>query len=235
MPWPSRRRSGRRREGLVVVADYQSAGRGRFDRRWDAPPGKSLLFSVLARPSTAELPPSRRHLAVAAVALALAQAALRTAGVRLALKWPNDLVAPAQDRKVAGILAEAAPGDAVVIGAGVNVELGARGRFLPRSASWAARRAGRGPRRGAGGPGQPLRPLGRGCPPLPGLVLDPGQGGHRELCGWGVPTSRGRAVDVDDDGRLVVRTGPGDPVPGRLVTVAAGDVAHDRPERLGSP
>ena len=42
--------------GLVVVADYQTAGRGRFDRRWESPPGKSLLFSVLLRPSEQELP-----------------------------------------------------------------------------------------------------------------------------------------------------------------------------------
>ena len=62
--------------GLVVVADYQTAGRGRFDRRWESPPGKSLLFSVLLRPSEQELPAPRRHLAVAAVSLALVEGAV---------------------------------------------------------------------------------------------------------------------------------------------------------------
>ena len=87
-------------EGLVVVADHQSAGRGRFDRRWEAPAGKSLLFSVLLRPAYAALPANRRHLVVAAVSLAVVDAARAVAGAELQLKWPNDLVAA--DRKLAG-------------------------------------------------------------------------------------------------------------------------------------
>jgi BirA family transcriptional regulator, biotin operon repressor / biotin---[acetyl-CoA-carboxylase] ligase len=136
-------------EGMVLLADYQTAGRGRFDRRWESPPGKSLLFSVLLRPSREELPTARRHLAVAAVSLALVEAAREVAKIEVQLKWPNDLIVAtgpdragtggagtagegtagegtagegaAGDRKVAGILAEATADGAIVVGAGVNV------------------------------------------------------------------------------------------------------------------
>jgi BirA family biotin operon repressor/biotin-[acetyl-CoA-carboxylase] ligase len=81
-----------------------------------APPGASLLTSVLLRP---DLPADRRHLLVTAAALAMAEALEATTGVVAGLKWPNDLLVG--DRKVCGVLAEAA-GDAVVIGLGVNVE-----------------------------------------------------------------------------------------------------------------
>ena len=91
----------------MAVADYQSAGRGRFDRRWESPPGKSLLFSVLLRPGEQELPAPRRHLAVAAVSLSLVDGAKAVAGAEVQLKWPNDLVV--DDLKLAGVLAESAP------------------------------------------------------------------------------------------------------------------------------
>ena len=99
-------------DGLVVVADVQTAGRGRLDRTWEAPPGSSLLVSVLLRASPA--PPR----AVMAAGLALAGAVAEVAGVAPALKWPNDLVVG--DRKLAGLLAEA-DDDALVVGAGCNV------------------------------------------------------------------------------------------------------------------
>ena len=91
-------------EGIVVVADHQSAGRGRGDRRWVAPPGGSLLLSVLVRP------PARVAGAVSmAAALAMVEAVEQVAGVEARLKWPNDLVVatPEGDRKLAGLLAEA--------------------------------------------------------------------------------------------------------------------------------
>ncbi|HEX6310941.1 MAG TPA: biotin--[acetyl-CoA-carboxylase] ligase [Acidimicrobiia bacterium] len=103
-------------EGLVAVADHQTAGRGRRGRTWEAPPGASLLCSVLLRP---QLPPERLQLVAMAAAIAMAAAVERTAGFRPALKWPNDLVVG--DRKLAGLLAEA-DGEAVVVGIGVNVE-----------------------------------------------------------------------------------------------------------------
>lgn len=91
-------------EGIVVVADHQSAGRGRQARTWLAPPGGSLLVSVLLRP------PSRAAGSVTmAAAVAMAEAVEEVAGVVAGLKWPNDLVVATADgdRKLAGILAEA--------------------------------------------------------------------------------------------------------------------------------
>ena len=106
-------------EGLVAVAEHQTAGRGRRGRTWEAPPGANLLVSFLLRP---RLPLERRHLVVAAVALAAREACIATGGEALAavvgLKWPNDLLAGGQ--KLAGVLAEA-DGDAVVVGMGLNV------------------------------------------------------------------------------------------------------------------
>jgi BirA family biotin operon repressor/biotin-[acetyl-CoA-carboxylase] ligase len=107
-------------EGLVVSADFQTAGRGRLDRRWESPRGANLLASVLLRPSC---DPGDLHLSTGAVALAAADACRDQAGVDAALKWPNDLVA--DGRKLAGVLAEAEFSgrrlDAVVVGIGVNV------------------------------------------------------------------------------------------------------------------
>ncbi len=117
-------------EGLVMVADHQTAGRGRAGRSWTAPPEASLLLSVLLRP-----PASLMDLTTMALAVATSEALESVAGVSARLKWPNDLVWPgdgsAADRKLAGILAEvdwpagSPPGSdatvAVVVGIGINV------------------------------------------------------------------------------------------------------------------
>jgi BirA family transcriptional regulator, biotin operon repressor / biotin---[acetyl-CoA-carboxylase] ligase len=102
--------------GLVVVADEQTAGRGRLGRTWEARPGSSLLVSVLLRDAG---DPARTpgHVVMAA-GVALAAAVEDVAGIGAGLKWPNDLVV--DDRKLAGLLAEA-EGDALVVGAGCNV------------------------------------------------------------------------------------------------------------------
>jgi len=102
-------------EGVVVAADHQTAGRGRLDRRWEAPPGSSLLMSMLFRP-----PRSVTHLNLvnAAAGIAASDACNEVAGFRPLLKWPNDVVV--DDRKLAGILAEVV-GQAVVVGIGLNV------------------------------------------------------------------------------------------------------------------
>jgi BirA family biotin operon repressor/biotin-[acetyl-CoA-carboxylase] ligase len=107
-------------EGLVVVADHQSAGRGRLGRRWEAPRAANLLVSILLRP---RLPVDARHLASAVVALAAADACQALSGVAVEVKWPNDLLVGG--RKLAGVLAEADVGaedrSPIVVGIGINV------------------------------------------------------------------------------------------------------------------
>jgi len=99
----------------VLFADHQTAGRGRLDRRWDAPPGTNLLVSLLFQGgSPIEL---MRRVAIAAVT-AVAPSRIGAAGVDARLKWPNDILV--EDRKLAGMLAQRA-GDTIVIGLGVNV------------------------------------------------------------------------------------------------------------------
>ena len=123
-------------DGVVAVAEHQTAGRGRLGRRWEAPAGANLLASVLLR---LDLPVAHRHLASAVVCLAAADAAEAVAGLRLGVKWPNDLVA-GDGRKVAGVLAEAdvAPAaaasagwPAIVVGIGINVNWPAVDTELP--------------------------------------------------------------------------------------------------------
>ena len=98
-------------DGSVLVADHQTAGRGRLNRRWDALPAANLLFSVLLRPTW---DPDRHPLATTTLAVATVDA-LGTHGVRAAVKWPNDvlLVGGTAPGKVAGILAELVAGGPV--------------------------------------------------------------------------------------------------------------------------
>jgi BirA family transcriptional regulator, biotin operon repressor / biotin---[acetyl-CoA-carboxylase] ligase len=106
-------------EGLVALADFQTAGRGRMDRRWVSPPRSSLLCSILLRPS---LEPDQLQLVVALVALSARSALERLSGLRVALKWPNDLVVGGD--KLAGLLAEIVSHGSelsVVVGIGVNL------------------------------------------------------------------------------------------------------------------
>ena len=105
--------------GTVVVADAQTAGRGRQGRLWHAPPCTCLLFSVLLRPA---LPPAQWPHALWPLAVALAEAVEHTAGARPAVKWPNDLML--RGRKLGGLLAETTRGG-VVVGAGLNVNFAA--------------------------------------------------------------------------------------------------------------
>jgi BirA family biotin operon repressor/biotin-[acetyl-CoA-carboxylase] ligase len=112
-------------EGNVVVADHQTAGRGRLGRVWQAPPRASLLVTALLRPT---LPVTDMHLVTIAAALAAADACSAVAGVRPGLKWPNDLVVESDGatRKLAGLLAESIVEggriSAVVLGMGLNVQ-----------------------------------------------------------------------------------------------------------------
>jgi BirA family biotin operon repressor/biotin-[acetyl-CoA-carboxylase] ligase len=105
-------------EGQVLVAEEQTAGRGRAGRTWVSLPGASLTFSVLVRPTS--VPPAARGWLPLLTGVAVADAVRSAAGVAAVLKWPNDVLVG--DRKLAGILAEQSPpGDAVVIGVGLNV------------------------------------------------------------------------------------------------------------------
>lgn len=116
-------------EGTVVVADEQTAGRGRMGRRWVAPPGTCLLCSLLFRPS---LPLSRVGWLTMLTTMAAADAVERLTGLRPGLKWPNDLVVRARGpagewKKLAGVLTETGlTGDRldfVVVGIGINVNV----------------------------------------------------------------------------------------------------------------
>jgi BirA family biotin operon repressor/biotin-[acetyl-CoA-carboxylase] ligase len=91
--------------GSIVIADYQTAGRGRHERRWEAPPGTALLASFVLAP---------RPL----LSLAAGVAAAEACGPEVRLKWPNDLLLGG--RKLGGILVEATPRKAVV-GIGINL------------------------------------------------------------------------------------------------------------------
>ena len=142
-------------EGYAVVADYQSEGRGRLARRWEAPPGTAVLCSILLKP---DLGPEQLHLAAWAVALAAVRACRAAAGVELSLKWPNDLIAGGArargDRTegrrhlVGDIAAPSRTGNAVrrvagspsgiVVGIGHQRELARRTgrRWTPRTQGW---------------------------------------------------------------------------------------------------
>ena len=191
----------------VLVADHQRAGRGRLDRRWDAPPGSNLLVSMLFR----QVPEPPGEL-TRRVGLAALEACDRTAGVRANLKWPNDLVVDSS--KLGGILAERVPSGPVVVGLGLNV-------------GWAPP--------GAARLGEGIDPLDvlavmlAAYDELPDDVFDRyrsrlvtlGQDVRIELPAHAI---EGRAADVDRDGRLVVVDRAG--VRHRLDT---GDVVHLRP------
>jgi BirA family biotin operon repressor/biotin-[acetyl-CoA-carboxylase] ligase len=109
-------------EGVVVIADEQTAGRGRRGHTWHSPPGSGLYVSIVLRPSPAKTGDARTAgLLTLAAGVALAEAVEAMTGLRADIKWPNDLLVGR--RKLAGILAEAATGDLghVVLGYGLNV------------------------------------------------------------------------------------------------------------------
>ncbi|MBI5523795.1 MAG: biotin--[acetyl-CoA-carboxylase] ligase [Desulfarculus sp.] len=108
--------------GACLVAEYQSAGRGRLDRRWSAPAGSCLLFSLLLRPDMAL---AEVFGLTNLMAVALCRAIEDQCGLEPAIKWPNDVFL--EGRKLAGILSEftcrAERLDHVVVGVGLNVNL----------------------------------------------------------------------------------------------------------------
>lgn len=208
--------------GTVVRADTQSAGRGRLGRAWCDLPGRSLLMSVLL-----ERPRESAGLLTAAAALAAAEAIEALAGLRVGVKWPNDLMAGA--RKLGGVLAEGRGALPVAVGIGVNVsgtpeELPAPLRSSAAFVSSAAGRevgltalaeelAARLDRvyhllQAGGGPTLVARLTARDC-----------LAGHAVLARIGTETVRGEALGWRDDGRLALR---GDD--GTEVLLDAGEV-----------
>jgi BirA family biotin operon repressor/biotin-[acetyl-CoA-carboxylase] ligase len=112
-------------EGAIVIADAQTAGRGRRGRTWFSPPGSGLYVSIVLTPHRAR-PAADRAVALLTigVGVALAEAVERWTGLSPSIKWPNDLLVGR--RKLAGILAEgiagaSSPMHAVVLGYGINV------------------------------------------------------------------------------------------------------------------
>lgn len=119
------------RNGTVIWTDFQSAGRGRRGRSWQAPPASALLLSVMLSPNGSTLP----QVAVMPAALAVKDAIRETAGVEVSLKWPNDVVYAR--RKVCGILAEVmgpAGDQCVIVGIGINVNKGLHSESFPDTA-----------------------------------------------------------------------------------------------------
>ena len=235
-------------EVCVAVADAQDDGRGRLDRIWQDRPGSSLLVSAGFRPTGISATHAWRLAAIASVAmLGAATSLLGPTADRLALKWPNDIVAVHHGRllKVAGVLTESAlEGDHVntsVVGIGVNVDW-AKGDYPEDLADsmWSLseacgrRRVDRDALLAAW-----LERLG----PLYADLLS----GHFDSLRWadaqittgaavevqtGSDTISGTAVGVDrEGGALLVRTGPGRP----LSTIAVGDVVRCAVDDTTSP
>jgi BirA family biotin operon repressor/biotin-[acetyl-CoA-carboxylase] ligase len=224
-------------EGAVLVAEEQTAGRGRMGRSWVSPAGAALTFSVLLRPEA--IPLSRRPWLPLVAGIGTATSIRMLTGLEAALKWPNDVLIGG--RKVAGILAEAA-GNAVVIGIGVNVS-------TPLEEV-------------APGPGglQPTSLLAEGVPVGRDLLLieilrslgqwyktllaesDPQRIGllaqYHKLSATvghevrvelpGGQAISGLATGIDADGQLLVEADGG------IYQIAAGDVIHVRPAATGS-
>lgn len=113
--------------GMMVIADFQTHGRGRLNRRWLAPPHSSLTFSILFRSGW---PPERANWLTMLAGLAAAQAIQDETGLAVGLKWPNDVMIERDGQwyKVGGLLLEADFGDGeklrhAVLGIGINVNI----------------------------------------------------------------------------------------------------------------
>ncbi|MGI5349205.1 biotin--[acetyl-CoA-carboxylase] ligase [Streptomyces sp. CA-250714] len=221
--------------GAVLVAEEQTAGKGRLDRSWTAPPRSGLFFSALLRP---EVPPHRWGWLPLLGGVAAAGALARSAGVDTGLKWPNDVLTTGKggERKIGGILAERVGEDSVVLGIGLNVTLREDELPVPTAGSLAL----------AGAQGTDRDPLLRAVlravedwygrwteadgDPAAGALLDAYAAGCVTLGRTvramlpGGDELVGEAVAVDGDGRLLIASEQGVQHP-----IAAGDIVHLRP------
>jgi BirA family biotin operon repressor/biotin-[acetyl-CoA-carboxylase] ligase len=227
---------GTAEEGAILVAEEQTAARGRLDRQWSAPARSGLFFSVLLKP--AQVPVERWGWLPLLTGVAVATGLSRSAGVDTALKWPNDLLVTVggAERKAGGILAERAGDDGVVMGVGINVTLKEEELPVPQAGSLALAGAVSTDRdtllravlrsledwygrwRSAGGDPAASglqETYAAGCATL-GRVVRAELPGDRSIVG--------EAVAVDGDGRLVIATEEGVQEP-----VGAGDIVHLRP------
>jgi BirA family transcriptional regulator, biotin operon repressor / biotin---[acetyl-CoA-carboxylase] ligase len=218
-------------EGLVLVAETQTAGRGRMGRGWASKAGAALTFSVLLRP--AAVPLSARGWLPLLTGVAVAAGIRDRTGQRVSLKWPNDVLAAGPGAtgagKLAGILAEQA-GDAVVIGTGLNVLASPVG--LPPGTATSLAELGAAGLDRAGLLAAFLRELERWYAPWIAAAGDADACGLRaEYLRWcgtvgrevrvelpGGASLAGRAEGIDSLGRLLVAGQP----------ISAGDVVHVR-------
>jgi BirA family transcriptional regulator, biotin operon repressor / biotin---[acetyl-CoA-carboxylase] ligase len=132
-------------EGLSIVADEQTAGRGRLQRAWSSPKGAGLYFSILLQPT---IPQEQWPLITFMAALAVGDALSEGAGVNTDIKWPNDLLSG--ERKICGILAESVEtptGRAVIVGIGINLTAEAYPAEIAEIAISVAEASGRRPER----------------------------------------------------------------------------------------
>jgi len=223
-------------EGAVLVAEEQTAGRGRMGRSWLSPPRAALTFSVLLRP--ADVPAARRGWLPLLAGVAVATAIRQVSALDATLKWPNDVLL--RSGKLAGILVEQS-GDAVVVGIGVNVSTTRHELPAPAASSLPATSL-----RLEGWPsldrelllGRMLDEIERwylawrGTDPAGDAEASGLRAAYVRLCSTigrdvraelpGRAATSGLATGIDGDGRLVVRTAAGD------VAIGAGDVRHVR-------
>ena len=214
--------------GTVVVADHQSAGRGRLDRIWETPPGTALTFSAVVDPGVGD---ADWPLLPLAVALAVADGVHRATGLTPEVKWPNDLLLPVDGAvgKIAGILLErvrAADGDRAlaVVGVGINVGMTPEQFPVPTATSLAA----------AGSAVERTVLFGHVIRALSAILAELAAAPPRVLERYrAVCSTLGRTVEAHlPDGTVLTGTASDVDVHGRLVVagvpVGAGDVLHVR-------
>jgi BirA family biotin operon repressor/biotin-[acetyl-CoA-carboxylase] ligase len=204
-------------EGAVVIADEQTAGRGRRGHTWFSPAGSGLYVSIVLVPAGSVDARRATLLTTIAAGVALADGIESAMGLRVRLKWPNDLYVGA--RKLGGILAEApAAGDRiarVVVGYGINVAESAYPPELRDRVTSLESETGRAASR-AHVFGETLAALAARYDDLLAGRFDAilnGWRGRANAAGapveWDDGRGRrsGRVVDIDDDGALLVKTG----------------------------
>ena len=222
------------RAGRVVVADHQSAGRGRRGRTWSSPPGTGMAISAVLPPLAPEVLGWVPLVAGLAVRAALRE---NRWSVDTVLKWPNDVLVEAGPRpgKLAGILAQVADVGTVVVGTGLNVDHDVDQLPVPTATSWRLCRGGAPLQQAARDAflEDYLRHLARLHDELADGRVEGVRAAYRRACGTlGRPVllhaaagdgTSGTALDVGPDGALVIE-GP----TGRSIH-HAGDVEHLRP------